>query len=158
MSRIKAIALDVDGVLTDGTIWWGPDGQEWKRFSFRDIMGIARARRAGVVFALISGEDTPLIDRFAQKLCIEHLFKGCKDKASAFREFAQRSGLGVGEIAFMGDDINDVEAMKIAGFAAAPADAHDSARKQARLVMTHGGGVGAVREMIDYLTGRSFEV
>ena len=81
MGQIKAIALDVDGVLTDGTFWWGPDGQEWKRFSFRDVMGISRARRAGLVSALISGEDTPLVDRFARKMEIDHVFKGCNDKA-----------------------------------------------------------------------------
>ena len=158
MSQIKAIALDVDGVLTDGTFWWGPDGQEWKRFSFRDVMGISRARRGGLLFALISGEDSPLVDRLAKKLDIEDVFKGRKDKAAALQEFATRRGLALGEIVFMGDDINDLEAMKLAGFAAAPADAHDSARQQARLVTKCSAGQGAVRELIDFLAGKSFQI
>jgi 3-deoxy-D-manno-octulosonate 8-phosphate phosphatase (KDO 8-P phosphatase) len=151
MSRIKAIALDVDGVLTDGTFWWGPDGQEWKRFSFRDVMGVARARRAGMIFALISGEATPFVDRFAQKMSIEHVYKGCKDKAAALRELARQAGLALSEIAFMGDDINDLEAMELAGASAAPADAHSSARRQAGFVTKLCGGQGAVREFLDHL-------
>ncbi len=121
-------------------------------------MGVVRARRDGLLFALISGEDNPLVDRLAGKLGIEDVFKGCKDKPVALREFASRRGLALGEIAFMGDDINDVEVMKLAGFTAAPADAHDSALKQARLVTRQSAGHGAVRELIDYLAGKSFEV
>ena len=68
MAGIKAIALDVDGVLTDGGVeWWGPDGAEWKRFCFADIMGVSLARKAGLIVTLISGEDSPLVDRFAAK-------------------------------------------------------------------------------------------
>jgi len=151
VDSIKAVALDVDGVLTDGAVWWGPNGEEWKRFNFRDIMGVSRARRAGLAFALISGEDSPLVDRFAQKLGIEEVFKGCKEKARALEEFARRRGLKLSEIAFMGDDVNDVEAMKLAGVSAAPLDAHQSARQQATFVSKQNGGNGAVRELLDYL-------
>ena len=82
---VLGIALDVDGVLTDGGFWWGPNGEEFKRFHFLDVMGIARARRSGTVFALISGEDSPLVTRFARKVGIEHVFAGSKDKATAVR-------------------------------------------------------------------------
>jgi 3-deoxy-D-manno-octulosonate 8-phosphate phosphatase (KDO 8-P phosphatase) len=150
-SPIKAIALDVDGVLTDGSFWWGPDGQEWKRFNFRDVMGISRAQKAGIMFALISGESSPLIDRFATKMNITEIFKGCKQKAQALQEFATRNGFPLASIAFMGDDINDVEALKMAGLSAAPADAHPSAREQARFVAKALGGHGAVRELIDFV-------
>jgi len=150
-SPIKAIALDVDGVLTDGTFWWGPDGQEWKRFNFRDVMGISRAQKAGIMFALISGESSPLIDRFATKMNITEIFKGCKQKGQALQEFATRNGLPLPTIAFMGDDINDVEALKLAGLSAVPGDAHQSAREQAKFVAKSFGGQGAVRELIDHL-------
>ena len=70
ISSIRAIALDVDGVLTDGAVWWGPGGEEWKRFSFSDIMGVSLARKAGLIVALISGEDSPLVDRYAVKMGI----------------------------------------------------------------------------------------
>jgi 3-deoxy-D-manno-octulosonate 8-phosphate phosphatase (KDO 8-P phosphatase) len=150
-SPIKAIALDVDGVLTDGSFWWGPDGQEWKRFNFRDVMGISRAQKAGIGFALISGENSPLVDRFAAKMSITAIFKGCKDKGLALQEFAARSGLALAGIAFMGDDINDLGAMKLAGLSAAPANAHPSVLEQAAFVAKALGGHGAVRELVDHV-------
>ncbi|HXY33456.1 MAG TPA: HAD family hydrolase [Planctomycetaceae bacterium] len=154
LPKIRGLALDVDGVLTDGTFWWGPGGEELKRFSFVDIMGVSRARKAGLIVALISGEDNPLVDRYAQKFEITDCFKGCKDKAAALREFAERRGLPLSEICFMGDDVNDLAAMAIAGFSAAPANAHRAAREQAKLVMRHDGGLGAVRELVDLILSR----
>jgi len=146
---LKAIALDVDGVLTDGGIWWGPNGEEWKRFSFADIMGVSLARKAGLLVALISGEDSPLVDRFAAKMNLSDITKGCKDKAAALRAFAERRQLRLGEICFMGDDVNDLAAMEIAGLAAAPADARPAARAKAAIVTSAKGGHGAVRELVD---------
>jgi 3-deoxy-D-manno-octulosonate 8-phosphate phosphatase (KDO 8-P phosphatase) len=152
---IRGLALDVDGVLTDGTFWWGAEGEEFKRFSFVDIMGVSRARKAGIILALISGEDSPLVDRYAQKFEITDCFKGCKDKAAALQEFSSRRQLPLAEICFMGDDINDLGAMAIAGFSAAPANAHRAAREQAKLVMRHDGGLGAVRELVDLVLSRN---
>jgi 3-deoxy-D-manno-octulosonate 8-phosphate phosphatase (KDO 8-P phosphatase) len=148
---IKAIALDVDGVLTDGTFWWDGAGAELKRFSFRDVMGIARASRAGVRFALVSGERNAIIDRLAAKLGITHVWQGCTEKEAALRQFAEECGLTLDEVAFMGDDVNDLAAIAAAGFSAAPADAHDSVRAAVQLVTQRPGGGGAVREMLDYL-------
>src|ERR1017187_3649860 len=102
LETIRAVAIDVDGVLTDGGFWWGPGGEEWKRFCFADIMGISLAQRAGIEIALISGEDSPLIDRYAQKMSIRHVAKGCRDKATALREFAAHASIGLAEICFMG--------------------------------------------------------
>ena len=155
MTSIKAVALDVDGVLTDGAIWWSPEGAEWKRICFRDIMGVSRARKAGFVIALISGEDSPLIDRFAQKMGIADVYKGCRDKAAALCRFAQGHGYDLREIAFMGDDVNDVAAMKLCGLSAAPENAHPSARAAATLVTRCAGGNGAVRELLDQLLADS---
>jgi 3-deoxy-D-manno-octulosonate 8-phosphate phosphatase (KDO 8-P phosphatase) len=149
LKNIAAVALDVDGVLTDGSIWWGPNGEEWKQFHFLDIMGISRATRAGLVFALISGEDSPLVDRYAAKMGISDVYKGCKNKAVAFRKFAAQRELEPGRIAFMGDDINDLGAMELAGFVAAPANAHFSVKATADLVTQNSGGRGAVRELLD---------
>jgi len=151
---IKAIALDVDGVLTDGSFWWGPDGQEWKRFNFRDVMGISVGQRAGIMFALISGEDSPLVDRFAAKMKIAGVFKGCKDKGQALKEFAANNGFALADVAFMGDDINDLGAMKAAGLSAAPANAHPSVLEQVAFVAKGAGGHGAVRELVDHLLQR----
>jgi len=152
MKKLKALALDVDGVLTDNCFTWDARGGESKRFSFRDVMGISIARKAGFLFALISGETTPLVDRYAAKMSIADVHKGCKEKAAALREFAARHGLALEEVGFMGDDVNDVGALAIAGFAAAPADAHPKARQAAAYVTEACGGHGSVREVLDYLS------
>ncbi len=149
MPVLKAIALDVDGVLTDGGVWWGPNGEEWKRFSFADIMGVSLARKGGLAVTLISGEDSPLVDRFAAKMGLTDITKGSKDKAGALRAFAERHRLGLDEICFMGDDVNDLAAMEIAGLAAAPADAVPAALARAGVVTRARGGHGAVRELVD---------
>jgi 3-deoxy-D-manno-octulosonate 8-phosphate phosphatase (KDO 8-P phosphatase) len=151
MAAVRAIALDVDGVLTDGSVLWGPNGEEWKRFSFADIMGVSLAHKAGLIVTLISGEDSPLVDRFAAKMSIPEITKGCKDKAEALRAFAERNQLELSEIAFMGDDVNDLSAMDAAGLAAAPADARPAARKKAAIVTDAKGGNGAVRELVDHI-------
>jgi 3-deoxy-D-manno-octulosonate 8-phosphate phosphatase (KDO 8-P phosphatase) len=149
MKDLKAIVLDVDGVLTDGGFWWGPNGEEWKRFCFADVMGVSLAMKAGLIVALISGEDSPLVDRFALKMGITDIEKSCKDKARALRSFAERRGLALSEITFMGDDVNDLEAMAIAGLAAAPAGAVPVVLKRAAFVAGRHGGNGAVRELVD---------
>ena len=149
--KIKAIAMDVDGVLTDGGVWWGPNGEEWKRFHFADIMGLSRARKAGMVIALISGENSPLVDRLANKLGISDVHKDCKDKASALRAFSERHELLLEQICFIGDDVNDMSALKIAGLSACPADARPSVREHCQVVTKLGGGNGAVREVVDML-------
>ena len=158
MPVLKAIALDVDGVLTDGGVWWGPNGEEWKRFAFIDIMGVSMARKAGLAVALISGENSPLVDRFAAALNLTDIAKGCKDKAGALRAFAERRQLALHEICFMGDDINDVPAMEIAGLAACPAGAHPSARAKAAVITACSGGNGAVRELVDRILAGEFTV
>jgi 3-deoxy-D-manno-octulosonate 8-phosphate phosphatase (KDO 8-P phosphatase) len=149
MKSLKAIVLDVDGVLTDGGVWWGPNGEEWKRFCFADIMGVSLAKKAGLLVALISGEDSPLVDRFAAKLGITDVEKGCKDKARALRAFAERRGLALSDVTFMGDDVNDLEAMSLAGLGAAPANAVPEVLKKAAFVAAKHGGDGAVRELVD---------
>lgn len=151
MRDIRAVALDVDGVLTDGSVWWGPDGQEWKRFSYADIMGVSLGMKAGLKFALISGEDSSLVDRFAAKLGIAFVVKGCKDKARALRHFSEESGVPLAAICFMGDDVNDIDAMELSGCAASPASAQVAARRYAAFVTESAAGNGAVRELINAL-------
>lgn len=155
MNNIKAIALDIDGVLTDGTFTWGPNGEEFKSFSFLDIMGITLGKKAGLVFALISGEDTPLIDRLAEKMNISAVYRGCKDKAGALEDFAQKHNLELAEVCFIGDDVNDLPALELAGLAAAPATAHTTARNKAALVTQRGGGRGSVREVVDLVLAKN---
>jgi 3-deoxy-D-manno-octulosonate 8-phosphate phosphatase (KDO 8-P phosphatase) len=151
VNKIRAVALDVDGVLTDGTFWWGANGEEFKRFDFLDVMGVSLGVKAGLTLALISGEESPLIDRFARKLKIADVYQGCKDKAAALRAFAAARGLELNQIAFMGDDVNDLPALQLAGLSAAPRDAHPRVAATVDLVTKCHGGRGAVRELIDML-------
>lgn len=153
--QIKAIALDVDGVLTDGGFWWGPEGEEWKRFSFADIMGLSLARKAGLRIALISGEASPLVDRLAAKIGTTDVYKDCKDKAQALRALAKKHDLLLQEICFMGDDVNDLPALEIAGLAAAPADARPAVIEKCAYIARAGGGNGAVREVVDFLLAQA---
>jgi 3-deoxy-D-manno-octulosonate 8-phosphate phosphatase (KDO 8-P phosphatase) len=151
--KIRAIVADVDGVLTDGAIYLGGAGEEIKRVAFLDIMGLSLARKAGMRLAMISGEEGATLNALAKKLQIVDVYSGCKDKASALRDFASKSGVPLEEICYMGDDVNDVPAMRIAGLAAAPAGAHGAARREAGFVATLAGGNGAIRELVDFLLG-----
>jgi 3-deoxy-D-manno-octulosonate 8-phosphate phosphatase (KDO 8-P phosphatase) len=157
MKDIKAVALDVDGVLTDGTFIWGPNGEEYKQFSFSDVMGISLASKAGIIFALISGEDNVLIDRFAEKMKIVDVSKGCKDKAAALISFSKKYELELNQICFMGDDVNDIGALKLAGLSAAPANAHKSVKNKVDIITKNSGGKGAVRELLDIIITKNGE-
>jgi 3-deoxy-D-manno-octulosonate 8-phosphate phosphatase (KDO 8-P phosphatase) len=149
---LGAIAFDVDGVLTDGTFVWSPTGEESKRFSFTDIMGVSLLRRVGLKMALVSGEPSPLVDRYAEKMSIPFVVKGTRDKAAALREFTAKSEVPLERACFFGDDINDLSAMEIAGVCACPSNA---AREVLAYVEEHGyvsplpGGNGAVRSFAD---------
>jgi 3-deoxy-D-manno-octulosonate 8-phosphate phosphatase (KDO 8-P phosphatase) len=155
---IRAVAMDFDGVLTDGGLWWGINGEEMKRLCFADVTGIPLARQAGLKLALISGESSPagmgLVQRFADKVKITDVYKGCHDKAGALRDFAQKYRLELSQVCFIGDDINDLPAMALAGLPAAPANAQPAVKAKAVLVASQGGGFGAVREIIDAILAK----
>lgn len=152
LRSLQAIAFDVDGVLTDGTLTWSASGEESKTFHFADVMGISLARRLGLQLALISGEDSPLVDRYAEKLRIPFVRRGTRAKADALRSFAAEREIDLAETAFFGDDLNDLFPMHIAGLACCPADAAEDVLVYVRrhgFVSTKPGGRGAVREFID---------
>jgi 3-deoxy-D-manno-octulosonate 8-phosphate phosphatase (KDO 8-P phosphatase) len=151
MASIEALVMDVDGVLTDGTFLWSASGEESKRFSFEDVMGLSRARRAGLKLGLISGEDSPLIDRFADKIGISNVVKGCKEKGVALSEFSQSTGIPLERIAYIGDDVNDLPALAIAGLGVAPANAQPPVKAAAALVLARSGGQGAARELVEMI-------
>jgi 3-deoxy-D-manno-octulosonate 8-phosphate phosphatase (KDO 8-P phosphatase) len=152
LSSISAIFMDVDGVLTDGTFSWSTSGEETKTFSFEDVMGLSLARKAGLSLGLISGEDSVLVDRFAEKMHIVHVAKGCKDKGAALRRLAEAAGIALAAIAFVGDDVNDLPALAIAGLSVAPANAQPAVKSAVHLVLKRGGGRGAVRELVDMIS------
>jgi 3-deoxy-D-manno-octulosonate 8-phosphate phosphatase (KDO 8-P phosphatase) len=155
LQTLQAIAFDVDGVLTDGTLLWSTGTvEETKRFSFADIMGISLLRRLGLKLALISGEPSPLVDRYAGKMHLHHVVKGTRDKAGALREFTTKFSVSLEHTCFFGDDVNDLFAMEIAGLCACPANAAAEVRDfvgERGFLSTQPGGLGAVREFTDTL-------
>ncbi len=156
LQSLQAIAFDVDGVLTDGMLGWSSaSGEEIKRFSFADIMGVSLLRRLGLKLALVSGEPSPLVDRYAAKMHIHHVVKGTRDKAAALREFAARFSIPLEHTCFFGDDVNDLFAMEIAGLSACPANAATEVLEYVTgrngFVSNQPGGAGAVRQLTDEL-------
>jgi 3-deoxy-D-manno-octulosonate 8-phosphate phosphatase (KDO 8-P phosphatase) len=152
---VRALATDIDGVLTDGTFYWGAAGEELKRFCFADVTGLSLARDAGIKLALISGESSDaarqLAQRYAAKLRIDDVYTGCHDKAAALREFAARHSLDLAHVCFVGDDLLDIPAMQIAGISACPADAQTAARAAASFIATRNGGAGVLREIVEII-------
>ena len=149
MRAIRALALDVDGVLTDGGFFLGEGGEITKRFSFRDVMGASLARKQGLRMVLVTGEGGPLLDALARKFGIDEVRGHCRDKAGALRDYARDQGLSLEEICFLGDDVNDLPAMAIAGQSAAPSDAHPAVLAKVGRVLSRPGGGGALREWVD---------
>jgi 3-deoxy-D-manno-octulosonate 8-phosphate phosphatase (KDO 8-P phosphatase) len=156
LTSLTAVAFDVDGVLTDGRLYWSASStDEIKSFHFADIMGISLLRRLGLKLALISGEDSELVTRYAAKMHIHHVTRGTRDKAAALRTFTTQFNLDLAQTAFFGDDINDLFAMEIAGLACCPSNAAPDIRNFVAstngFISTQPGGAGAVREFADDL-------
>jgi 3-deoxy-D-manno-octulosonate 8-phosphate phosphatase (KDO 8-P phosphatase) len=161
LSHIRLFATDVDGVLTDAGMYYGESGDEWKKFNTRDGMGIKLLQRAGIVTAIVTQERTKLVARRAEKLAMPELHQGVMDKLSCLREMAARHGFALGQVAYIGDDINDLEALRAVGFSAAPADSMPVVAAAVDYVCQKKGGEGAVREIIEMILdaqGSKFEV
>ncbi|HDM32285.1 MAG TPA: HAD-IIIA family hydrolase [Deltaproteobacteria bacterium] len=148
---IKALVLDVDGVLTDSMIYITDDGVELKAFNARDGHGIRMLMRAGIVVAMITGRMSGALKHRAKELGIEHVIEGSLDKGKSIKEVADRLGIGLKEIAYMGDDVVDLPAMSVCGFSIAPSDAIDEVKARADIITRLPGGKGAVREAIDII-------
>jgi YrbI family 3-deoxy-D-manno-octulosonate 8-phosphate phosphatase len=146
---LKLFATDVDGVLTDAGMYYGESGEELKKFHTRDGMGIKLLQAEGVITAIITMENTKIVERRGRKLGIPEVFQGAKDKVSVLLNLSEKYRIPFGQIAYIGDDVNDVEALKAVGYAAAPADCVEQVRRVAHYVCKKNGGEGAVREVID---------
>jgi 3-deoxy-D-manno-octulosonate 8-phosphate phosphatase (KDO 8-P phosphatase) len=151
LRRIRLVATDVDGVLTDGGMVYAESGEESKRFHVRDGMGIKLLQKAGFITAIITQEQSRLVARRAERLAIPEVHQGIMDKLGALRDLAARYGLSLDQVAYVGDDVNDLEALRGAGFSAAPADAVPAVLQAVRYRCRHRGGDGAVREVADLL-------
>jgi 3-deoxy-D-manno-octulosonate 8-phosphate phosphatase (KDO 8-P phosphatase) len=148
-ARVRLVLLDVDGVLTDGRLYYGPDGEAMKAFDVRDGHGIVLLR-AHVDFGVISGRPGGPSEKRLAELRFRHLVFGERDKLAGYAKLAHL-GVPDEEVAYMGDDVNDVALLEKVGLAACPADARPEVRARAHFVATSPGGRGAVRELCDLL-------
>jgi 3-deoxy-D-manno-octulosonate 8-phosphate phosphatase (KDO 8-P phosphatase) len=151
-SKIKLLLSDVDGVLTDAGVYYTADGELMKRFSIRDGMGVERLLNlAGIETGIITGELSGSVQKRAEKLKISELHLGIKDKLKVLHEIMERKQLQADQIAFIGDDVNDLEILQHVGLAACPADAMDMVKEVAHFICTKNGGNGAFRELAEWL-------
>jgi len=148
---ITVLALDIDGVLTDGRVLYTSDGQEQKFVSSRDIDAIFEARRCGLQIALVTGEDTPWVESISRRLQVEHTIRGAKDKLEAVSNLAQQLQIPLTAICYVGDSDRDAPALAAVGLGAAPANAAARAKASARLTLRSAGGHGAIHEVLAYI-------
>lgn len=149
LAQIKLLALDVDGVLTDGTINIGDNGEIFKGFNAKDGLGISCALRSGLQVAIITGRKSEIIHKRAAELGIVLLCEGVKDKYSELIRLTEELRLTKEEVAYMGDDLNDLPAFRAAGITFAPEDAVPEVTQRASIVVSKCGGRGAVREVVE---------
>jgi 3-deoxy-D-manno-octulosonate 8-phosphate phosphatase (KDO 8-P phosphatase) len=151
LRRVRLLVLDVDGVLTDGRLFYGPKGELLKAFHVRDGYGIKHVAEAGITVAIISGRKSAAVARRARELGIRHVAQGASDKLAALRKMVKARGLALEECVCVGDDTPDAPILAAAGVGVAVADGHQDALDAADLVTTRPGGHGAVREVCDWL-------
>ena len=153
-ARVRLVVTDCDGVLTDAGVYYSERGEELKRFNVRDGMGVELLRRAGVRTAILSREGSPCIGARAKKLGLEHTWLGVRDKLAHLDVVRQATGLALSELAYMGDDVNDlgiIEAVGREGLTAAPADAVDAIAHAVHVRVEARGGYGAFRQFADFI-------
>lgn len=150
MSKIKMLVMDVDGTLTDGHIYIGAEGEVMKAFHVQDGYAIAHILpEKSIVPVIITGRSSKIVERRAAELKIIHLHQGVADKLSKLKEVAAELGINADEIAYIGDDLNDLDCIRWCGLTACPADAVPAVRETVQYVCSRNGGNGAVREFID---------
>ncbi len=150
---IRLLALDIDGVFTNGEVRFDEDGRESKTLFYRDIDAVFAARRAGLEIVLVTGEETPIVDVIARRLDVETVFRGHKDKAEAVHAIARGFKFELEEIAYVGDAPRDAPALELVGLGLAPSDAAPEARGASDRVLESAGGRGAVSEAIGIVLG-----
>lgn len=148
-SNIKLLALDVDGTLTDGGMYYGVDGEVMKKFYTPDGMGIKCVQALGIEVLIITGEQSPIVSARARKLGIEQVFLGIKDKLTVLGNYLAKQHLHWEQVCYVGDDINDLDVMEKVAIACAPQNAVPEIQQVAHLLMNRSGGQGAVRDVCD---------
>lgn len=150
-ARLRLMAFDVDGVFTNGDLYFTPNGDEIKVFSSLDGQGLKMLAEAGIEVALITGRKSAMLDRRAENLGIQHVYQGVTDKRAAMRDLRALLDLDADHCGYMGDDIVDLPVLRACGFSATVSDGHDFVKPHVDYVSSKGGGRGAVREVCDFI-------
>ena len=150
-AQIKLVVFDVDGVLTDGSLFIGDDGQEYKAFHSRDGLGMKLLRKSGVEIGIITARTSEVVKHRMQNLDIEHVYQGRLEKLPALEELLAKLGLSFEQTAYVGDDVVDLPVMRQVGLAIAVQDAHPLAKQHAHWQTPHGGGRGAARDVCELI-------
>lgn len=153
LKAIKLLLLDVDGVMTDGGVYFSEKGDELKKFNILDGYGIVKLQRQGIRAGIITGRVSQVVARRAHELGISEVYQNLENKLEVYEQIKTKLGLQDSAIGYIGDDEPDVPVMKKAGFSACPANAVDAVRRNADYVCKRRGGEGAVREVIDLVLG-----
>jgi len=152
LTRVKMFCMDVDGVLTNGHLYYSKDGELFKCFNAHDGMGIQILReQLGIIPVIITQEETGIVSARARKLKIEHVFQGVRDKGSILAPLLEKLQIGYGEVLFVGDDINDLPLLRRVGVAVAVADAIERIKSEVHYITRSRGGEGAIRELVEMI-------
>jgi 3-deoxy-D-manno-octulosonate 8-phosphate phosphatase (KDO 8-P phosphatase) len=154
----KLILTDIDGVWTDGGMYYDQSGNEWKKFNTSDSAGILFARKLNILVGIITGEDTQIVQKRADKLKIKHLFMGISDKLPVAQNLCDELGINLNEVAYIGDDIGDLELLKTVGISSAPANAPEYIKKHVNYVTHKKGGEGAFREFVEWILSKEVSI
>jgi len=146
---IKLFITDIDGVWTDGGMYYDKEDNEWKKFNTSDSAGVLFLKMANIHFAIITGENTPIVRRRADKLKVENCFLGIKDKVAVAEKLLEKYNLTWQEVAYIGDDINDIKLLQKVGLSACPNQAPDYIKNKVDWVLTKNGGEGVFREFVE---------
>lgn len=153
--KIKLFVMDVDGVLTDGGMYYSEKGEVMKKFNTRDGKGIELLRKRGIIPAIITQENSNIVIKRAEKLRIDEVYVSIKNKIEVVKKLIKKYNLNFDEVAYIGDDINDIELLKRVGFSATPKNGVDNVKKVVNYVASKNGGDGAVREVIERILSKS---
>jgi 3-deoxy-D-manno-octulosonate 8-phosphate phosphatase (KDO 8-P phosphatase) len=147
----KLVLTDIDGVWTDGGMYYDETGNEWKKFNTSDSAGVIFCHKAGIPVGILTGENTEIVKRRAEKLKVDYLYQGVSNKLETAKELADKLKIPLSEVAYIGDDIADIPLLKAVGVSACPPDAPNYIRRITTYVTKKKGGEGAFREFVEYL-------
>lgn len=151
MEKPKLILTDIDGVWTDGGMYYDQTGNEWKKFHTYDSAGVLFCHQQNIPVGIITGEETEIVARRARKLKVDYLFQGVKEKLEVVTQLAEKLGIDFSEIAYIGDDLNDVEVLKKVGISGAPSSAPEYIKKLTNVKLEKKGGEGVFREFVEQI-------